>query len=1331
MRSLLTCFSLLLVLALTGLGHAAIVDVGVARDATVIEGTPSTNSGSKTNLYVASANGGTYQDERAWFAFDLTKQLPAGAVISSAKLRLYVYKADSSNDLPVAVHGSGTAWTESGLTWSNQPAYDTTPLSSVTLKKGEEGKWVEFDVTSQVLAHYGTDNAVNLLLKAATEGASTWVSYSFDSREYSSVLAPRLRIEYTGSWPTTQGVTIFHMNDAHSRVTPHELDIPGHNNNATNFQLVGGAPHFTGKLLSMKAAVPDSLVLDAGDVSEGNPLGDLNDERGMIDFYNLLDSKLKALPGGRGIDAAVIGNHDVRSMASLNNLKNLPTYPVISMNLVYKGTTTPFTKAYQIVTVNGKKIGILGFTHDNEQPGPDAAGTVEILKAAWEPRDSSTISIKEYVNTLRTVEGCDMVVLLSHVGHTRMVAGSGCTSSGVCDSYPLLEDSGGVRPPEVVVSGHWHTWTDTAWQPAHLNYKTLFVEAASYLEYLGQLDLTVDGRFKSAAVYPIINSQITPDADVTALVNNLKAEYAASNPVHGLDDIIGYSAVDLRLDKGKWWSMDEYPWNGNNTSGSWISDSMQWKASSLGYPTDLALQSGGGVRRDVPKGPVTYLQIYETYPWQSDSMAYLQMTGQQIWDYLQAKNNGAAISKGWLVTAQNGIITSITYNGTEISKSATYNVAISSYMKEHETPFTTLTATTINYSIREAVIDYTGQFTQANPMTVPMPRYNLDTELAGGFRAVVTMVDDSETQPYFQSAYVRLLGATDETVARMQSYLNGEAGHEKSYGLPGLVNADGSINRSHRLSEGMLYRSQLAFPVGRLVPGDIIELWAEASGYQGTPEFIDQEGIQADGTEFKILGHDETLARPEYHSSIASFLNTDHISHYVTFYATKTGTSSVRDAAGTQISTIYKPGGYYSMTLPGNAGDVLQITGVATYDEDHYVFRASSVTVSSYAGSGYPPVATIDPVVAQQNSSPLTLTSTASAVSTNGTATKSIQPVADAQVVEGYPSSNYGTKTYLYVQSAGSGSYLDERAWLKFDIASLLPSGATLTSAKLKMYAWKAGSVAMNASVHGGTSDSWTETGVTWNSQPAFGTALATTTLAAGSIGVWYNWDVTGHLQEKLSAGATSLSLMVKPETEGAATAQTWGFESKEYSSGQPVLEIEYTSAPVAATVTSVAYFYRYSTDNSSWGSWQQFDQSSSAPWTVSFNYPQGGGYYEFYSIATDSNNNVQPAPALAQVSLQYLPTQNGVCGTANGQTLDAAPVSGLCTVGIASTPTGIGPWNWTCSGLNGGSTATCSAASSASSSAEPVPALELWSSIMAVAGLFGIIMRRRMIRSA
>jgi hypothetical protein len=61
----------------------------------------------------------------------------------------------------------------------------------------------------------------------------------------------------------------------------------------------------------------------------------------------------------------------------------------------------------------------------------------------------------------------------------------------------------------------------------------------------------------------------------------------------------------------------------------------------------------------------------------------------------------------------------------------------------------------------------------------------------------------------------------------------------------------------------------------------------------------------------------------------------------------------------------------------------------------------------------------------------------------------------------------------------------------------------------------------------------------------------------------------------------------------------------------------------------------------------------------------------------------------------------NGACGSSNGGSDSGAPTANLCSAGTASTISGSGPWSWSCAGSGGGTTATCSAKKVAS--AQPV----------------------------
>ena len=62
--------------------------------------------------------------------------------------------------------------------------------------------------------------------------------------------------------------------------------------------------------------------------------------------------------------------------------------------------------------------------------------------------------------------------------------------------------------------------------------------------------------------------------------------------------------------------------------------------------------------------------------------------------------------------------------------------------------------------------------------------------------------------------------------------------------------------------------------------------------------------------------------------------------------------------------------------------------------------------------------------------------------------------------------------------------------------------------------------------------------------------------------------------------------------------------------------------------VQNVSIWFRYSADNVSWGDWVHFALDHSAPWSFSFTYPNGSGYYEFYSVANDTSGNIEQPPA-------------------------------------------------------------------------------------------------------
>jgi len=1038
--------------------------------------------------------------------------------------------------------------------------------------------------------------------------------------------------------------TIFHMNDVHARLTPHKWVVSQHGSGPDVFENVGGAAYVAGKMLSLVNGKPTALVLDGGDISEGNPVGDMNCTQpggqgcsnnsygngGMTTFYELLNAKLTAIGGrsGRGIDALVVGNHDVRDLSYISNMEHMAStgVPVISANVRDLSCTASHPRyprcehfpPYTTVTVNGVKVGILGYTTSTATVGASLANTLTVVDCQW--TGSPTCNIAPYVNELRNNLGAQIVILLTHDGHGDLID----------PTAPVLADTADAKVPEIAITGHWHTWAETVWQPYKLNYKTLFAESGSYMKYIGEVNVSGTGQYVSAAQHVLRNSTITPDPDIQAFVENLKAQFQASAgfPV---DQVVGYTNDDLLLDsRMKWWSADEYPWSGNNTAGQWITDAMKWKCDQIWSTSggcDLAIEAGGGVRSDIPAGAVTYLHVYETFPWADDTYVRISMTGQDIINFIKTTNLDTGFSRQLDVTAKDGIITQVLFKGAPIGLSTVYKVAINNYMQAHPPggytwpTYFNPEADPANGLVRTSLIEFMQQ-NHGTPQTgysVGGDRYHFNGEYAGGYRVVVTMLNDADSKPAYEDAFIRMLSANPETLGR-------RGGRQ----VPSnLVNADGSVNAANRLAEQQLYRSILGVKKGALKPGDIIEVFGKASFYGGNPEFVDQEGVYGDGVEFKVLGHDDSLAKPAYVSSIATVLSDDYKNHYVKFLATKTASDTVKDQTGATLK-IWDRSAYAAATLPGNVGDTLAITGVVTMESFGSRFRSDQVVVSS---ASLPAVTDASSHVNAQPTSvsgAITLSATAAVAGTS----YALTPVADAQVASGSPGTNYGSSNNLFIQSSSAtGTFGVERAWLKFDLSGL-PAGTTIASATLELYNWKSTGASMPVEVRSATDDTWTETGLNYGNQPGLGAVLDTKTLAAGVTNQVYGWDTTSFVQSQLS-GDKLVSLMLKPADEALSGGPSYGFDAKEYGSNGPVLRL--VSQPAASTIANVKFFYRYSADNLTWGAWTQSGAPvSGTQFNTAFSFPNGEGYYEFYSVAVDNLGQTESTPPFAQASAHY-----------------------------------------------------------------------------------------------
>src|ERR1041385_7402822 len=101
----------------------------------------------------------------------------------------------------------------------------------------------------------------------------------------------------------------------------------------------------------------------------------------------------------------------------------------------------------------------------------------------------------------------------------------------------------------------------------------------------------------------------------------------------------------------------------------------------------------------------------------------------------------------------------------------------------------------------------------------------------------------------------------------------------------------------------------------------------------------------------------------------------------------------------------------------------------------------------------------------------------ATATSILAASTLTFTAVADAQVEESHPSTNYGTVTSLNVVGA---SQPDVESYIRFTV-----SGVTNTVQSAKVRVFDTNDASANGPAIYGTSNTWTETGITWSNRTA------------------------------------------------------------------------------------------------------------------------------------------------------------------------------------------------------------------------------------------------------
>ncbi|HXF05629.1 MAG TPA: 5'-nucleotidase [Blastocatellia bacterium] len=221
---------------------------------------------------------------------------------------------------------------------------------------------------------------------------------------------------------------------------------------------------------------------------------------------------------------------------------------------------------------------------------------------------------------------------------------------------------------------------------------------------VGQTPRTADVRIEP--LQTAIDQSIAEDKTVKELVSRYGERLRKE-----MRTVIGRAAEDL--DKGL----------GGGSLGAFVADVIRWRAEQLaGRPVHLALQNSGGLRRSIPKGPITVGTIFEVMPFENQ-IVLCDLPGDLVSKVIErlverATEQMTDALSGATIIACEGKVRSALISGAPIDPRKVYTLATSDFLQQGGASYDMLKecrrVTETGILIRQALIDFIRAETAAH-----------------------------------------------------------------------------------------------------------------------------------------------------------------------------------------------------------------------------------------------------------------------------------------------------------------------------------------------------------------------------------------------------------------------------------------------------------------------------------------------------------------------------------------------------------------------------------------------------------------------------------------
>lgn len=366
-------------------------------------------------------------------------------------------------------------------------------------------------------------------------------------------------------------LTILHVNDSHSTleaIGPRDANLKG---------TLGGVSRVATLVGMTKMTEPNVLFLHAGDISIGDVFFNKNFHVPELQILSVL-----------GVDAMTLGNHefDLGPEALLGSLQysfpvTTDAFPILTANVDFSDPTISglqdYVDAYTIKEFGDLKVGIFGLTTPatNLLSNPSPAVVIDDI-------DEIITIAATMVSTLRTVENCDVVIFLSHLG--------------VAFDQVIVSYVPGIN---VIVGGHDHyKYEEPITMIDPMGGTTWIVQARSNYLNAGKMSLLVDGTNVQLLGYQLIpiDTNIPQEPTVQAIVDGMIADIETFYGIPFFTQPMGYASSFFEEEAKDLLTLGVH----DTPLGNLVADAFRSYTS-----TNIAMQAGGSIALPLWEGAFT------------------------------------------------------------------------------------------------------------------------------------------------------------------------------------------------------------------------------------------------------------------------------------------------------------------------------------------------------------------------------------------------------------------------------------------------------------------------------------------------------------------------------------------------------------------------------------------------------------------------------------------------------------------------------------------------------------------------------------------------------